>query len=152
MIYTSLTKKAMNIAYKAHDGQMDKSGVPYIFHPVHVAEQCDSEYTCTAALLHDVIEDCEGYSFELLEKEGIPLEVVDALKLLTHDKCVPYMEYIENIASNEIAMKVKINDLKHNLDDTRLSEVKNDNVKEKLIKKRELYKKALHYLEDKLNK
>ena len=54
MIYTPLTKAAMEIAYRAHHGQLDKSGVPYIFHPIHLAEQMDDEVSCCAALLHDV--------------------------------------------------------------------------------------------------
>ena len=59
MIYTDLTIKAMNIAYKAHLNQMDKSGSPYIFHPIHLAEQCDDEISCATALLHDVVEIVE---------------------------------------------------------------------------------------------
>ena len=58
MIYTELTKKAMSMAYKAHHGQVDKSGTPYIFHPIHLAEQMDDELSCCAALLHDTVEDC----------------------------------------------------------------------------------------------
>ena len=57
MIYTSMTIKAMKLAYKAHEGQVDRSGVPYIFHPIHLAEQMDEEISCTVALLHDVVED-----------------------------------------------------------------------------------------------
>ena len=57
MIYTENTKKAINIAYKAHMGQEDKLGIPYIFHPYHLAEQMDSEDACIVALLHDVVED-----------------------------------------------------------------------------------------------
>ena len=55
MIYTSMTIKAMKLAYKAHEGQVDRSGVPYIFHPIHLAEQMDEEISCTVALLHDVV-------------------------------------------------------------------------------------------------
>ena len=57
MFYTPLTKKAMQIAYKAHHNQVDKSGVPYIFHPFHLAEQMTDEYSVCAALLHDVAEE-----------------------------------------------------------------------------------------------
>ena len=66
MIYTVNTRKAMEIAYKAHHGQVDKSGVPYIFHPIHLAEQMDTEDECIVALLHDVVEDTE-MTFEQLE-------------------------------------------------------------------------------------
>ena len=57
MIYTPLTQAAMNMAYRAHHGQSDKAGVPYIFHPIHLAEQMTDEATTCAALLHDVLED-----------------------------------------------------------------------------------------------
>ena len=57
MIYTSLTNKAMQLAYKAHHGQVDKSGLPYILHPYHLAEQMKDEITICTALLHDVAED-----------------------------------------------------------------------------------------------
>ena len=59
MIYTKLTKKAMDIAYKAHHGQKDKGGFPYINHPLHLAEQMDDEYSTCVALLHDVVEDSD---------------------------------------------------------------------------------------------
>ncbi len=57
MIYTALTKKAMEICYRAHAGQLDKGGMPYVFHPIHVAEQMEDEYSTCAALLHDTVED-----------------------------------------------------------------------------------------------
>ena len=57
MVYTPLTIKAIKIAYKAHEGQYDQSGVPYILHPVHLAEQMTDETTTCIALLHDVLED-----------------------------------------------------------------------------------------------
>ena len=57
MIYTELTCKAMKLAYNAHHGQTDYNGIPYIFHPIHLAEQMDDEFSCCVALLHDVVED-----------------------------------------------------------------------------------------------
>lgn len=68
MIYTKLTRKAMNIAYNAHINQYDKTGVPYIYHPIHIAEQMDTEIECIVALLHDVVEDTD-VTFEILENE-----------------------------------------------------------------------------------
>ena len=88
MIYTELTKKAMKICFEAHKNQLDKSGMPYVFHPFHLAEQLEGEYEVCAALLHDVMEDT-GASPDDLRKEGIPEAVVEALLLLTHDKSVP---------------------------------------------------------------
>ena len=118
MIYTKNTNKAMNIAYNAHMGQKDKSGIPYIFHPIHLAETMETEEECIVALLHDVVEDTD-VTFEELQKE-FSNRIIEALKLLTHDKSVPYDEYILNLKENQIAKKVKLADLRHNSDKTRL--------------------------------
>ena len=106
MIYTKLTKEAMKIAYNAHRGQTDKNGIPYIFHPIHLAEQMNDEETICTALLHDVIEDT-GATFEELELKGFSKSILDALKLLTHDNTEPYMNYIARIKDNQIAKFVK---------------------------------------------
>lgn len=117
MIYTPLTYKAMHIAYRAHHGQLDKSGAPYIFHPIHLAEQMDDEFSCCAALLHDVVED----TFVTLDdlRKVFPEEVVEAVRLLTHIKGVPDAEYLTAIKSNPIALKVKLADNAHNSDQSR---------------------------------
>lgn len=141
MIYTQLTKKAINVAYNAHMGQYDDFGIPYIFHPMHLAEQMDTEEECVVAILHDVIEDTT-VSIEELEKE-FPAEMIDALKLLTHDKSVDYMEYIKNLKDNPIAKKVKLADLVHNSDLSRL-----DEITERDIHRNEKYKKAMELLSD----
>lgn len=83
MLYTELTKKAMKIAYDAHQGQMDKGGLPYVFHPWHLAEQMDDEISTIAALLHDVVEDTD-WTLEQLTAEGFPQEAMEVLALLTH--------------------------------------------------------------------
>ena len=57
MLYTNLTKKALKISFQAHKNQLDKSGIPYVYHPFHLAEQMDDEYSVCVALLHDVVED-----------------------------------------------------------------------------------------------
>lgn len=119
MIYTKLTMQAMEIAYMAHIKQKDKAGVPYIFHPIHLAEQMDDEESTVVALLHDVIEDTDLSKEDLL-KAGIPQKMVDAVVLLTRDKNEDYYEYIRRIRKNNLAKKVKLEDLNHNLDETRL--------------------------------
>lgn len=121
MIYTQNTKKAINIAYNAHMGQTDKFGIPYIFHPMHLAEQMETEDECIVAILHDVVEDTD-VTFEYLEKE-FSNNVIEALKFLTHDKSVPYDEYIKKLKDNPLAKKVKLADLKHNSDKTRLNQI-----------------------------
>lgn len=139
MINTKLTRKAMVIAYEAHKNQVDKSGVPYIYHPIHVAEQMDTENECIIALLHDVVEDT-NVTFKQLE-EVFSKEIIDILKLLTREENIEYDEYIKRIKNNSIACKVKIADLTHNLDKTRL-----DFVTEVDVKRNEKYKKALQIL------
>lgn len=121
MIYTPLTIRAMNIAYAAHHGQVDKAGVPYVFHPLHLAETMDDEISCCAALLHDTVEDT-AVTLEDLAKE-FPAEVVEAVRLLTHDPSENYLEYVRRIKGNSVAMKVKLADLAHNSDQSRFAGV-----------------------------
>lgn len=118
MIYTPLTVKAMQIAYNAHLGQVDKAGMPYIFHPIHLAESMDDEISCCTALLHDTVEDT-NITFADLEKQ-FPKEVMDALQLLTHDKNTDYFTYVRAIKTNPVAVKVKLADIAHNSDQSRL--------------------------------
>ena len=139
MINTKLTRKAMIIAYNAHKNQVDKSGVPYIYHPIHVAEQMDTEEECVVALLHDVVEDT-NVTFKQLG-EVFSKEIIDILKLLTKKKEIDYYEYINKIKENAVARKAKIADIKHNLDRSRL-----DVITDKDIKREEKYKKALSIL------
>ena len=117
MIYTPLTKKAMVWAYNAHHGQLDKSGTPYIFHPIHLAEQMDDEISCCVALLHDTVEDTD-VTLEDLAK-AFPKEVVEAVALMTHAEGVDYFDYVRAIKTNPVATKVKLADLAHNGDQSR---------------------------------
>ena len=139
MIYTKNTRRAMKIAYDAHHGQLDKSGVPYICHPIHLAEQMNTEEECIVALLHDVVEDTD-ITFEQLEKE-FSENVIEALRLLTHEKSVDYMEYVRKIKYNPIAKSVKLADLHHNSDVTRFDEMSE---KDKLRNKK--YDEAIRIL------
>jgi len=143
VIYTEQTKNAMRIAYEAHKDGLDKSGLPYIYHPVHLAEQMDSETSCCAALLHDVAEDT-ALSFEDLKARGISDQVIEIVKILTHnDKTEEYMDYIHRIkdSGNADAIKIKLADLKHNADITRLDKVEN-----KLLDRINRYKAAYEIL------
>lgn len=138
MIYTPLVNKALRIAYDAHHGQLDYNGVPYIFHPVHLAEQMEDEVSCCAALLHDVAEDTD-VTLDDLRKE-FPEAVMEVLKLLTHEKGVDYFEYVRAIKANPIAVKVKLADLAHNSDQTRC--VGSSLTEAQLAYFREKYRKA----------
>ncbi len=141
MINTKLTRLASKIAYKAHEGQTDKAGVPYIFHSIHIAEQMDSEESCVVALLHDVIEDSD-ITLEILSKYFND-DIIAALRVLTKKENDDYVMYIKRVKTNKLATKVKIKDLEHNKDLTRLDEV-TDRDKKRSMK----YWEAIRYLED----
>ena len=141
MIYTESTKKALKLCFEAHKDQKDKSSLPYVFHPFHLAEQMESEETTIVALLHDVVED-SAYTIEDLKNMGFSEAVTDAVALMTHADGVDYMDYVSAIKNNPIAKAVKLADLRHNSDITRL-----DVVDEKALERREKYKKAIALLE-----
>lgn len=88
MIYTPMTKRALQLCFDAHKDQIDKSGLPYVFHPFHLAEQMQDADTTVAALLHDVVEDTR-YTFNDLQAMEFPAHILEALKLLTHNDAVP---------------------------------------------------------------
>ena len=141
MIYTQKTKLALKLCFAAHKDQTDKSGIPYVFHPFHLAEQMHTEETTVVALLHDVVEDSD-YTLEDLKKMGFGDGVIEALSLLTHADGVAYMDYVRPIKDNPIAKAVKLADLRHNSDITRL-----DVVDESARKRREKYLQAIAFLE-----
>ena len=142
MYYSNLVRKASNISFEAHKGDVDKSGYPYFTHPMTLAVQFDDEATVCVALLHDVIEDHgDKYSFEYLKEQGFAEDIIDALRLLTHKHGVDYLEYVKAIKKNPIATRVKLGDLHHNTDLTRCGGVKPP--------KYELYLKAIEILEGK---
>ena len=141
MIYTDMTRLAMKIAFEAHKAQVDKSGLPYIYHPIHLAEQMTDEETTCVALLHDVVEDTP-ISIEALAEQGFGEAVIQALKRMTHDLAVPYMEYVAAIKDDPIACAVKLADLRHNSDLSRLP-----SIDEEAEKRREKYLAAIAYLE-----
>lgn len=140
MIYTPMTKKALCIAYKAHEGQVDKTGVPYIFHPFHLAESMTDENSTIVALLHDVIEDTD-WTIDDLKKEGFNEDILTALKLMTHNPAEPYMDYISRLSTCPVARQVKLADLYHNSDQTRV-----ENPDEKMLKRWEKYDRAIQLL------
>ena len=131
---------ALSIATGAHKGQFDKAGVDYIEHPIYVASQVDTEEEKAVALLHDVIEDSPFTAEELL-LAGLPETVVTAVQILSKKKGQDYQTYLENVKSNPLARIVKLADLKHNSDLSRLS-----SVTDKDLERLEKYKKAIDYL------
>jgi (p)ppGpp synthase/HD superfamily hydrolase len=116
-----MTKAALRICFDAHKDQVDKSGMPYVFHPFHVAEQMETEDEVCVALLHDVVEDT-ATTLDDIRAAGIGEEAVAAIAAMTHDPSVTYADYIATVARNPLARKVKVADLRHNSDKSRLDE------------------------------
>lgn len=114
-----MLEKAIAIAVEAHRGQIDKAGKPYILHPMRVMLAGTSENEMICGILHDVVEDTP-VSIEMLTAEGFSDTVLEALQLLTHDRSVPYEEYIQLITGNPLAIQVKLYDLHDNLNRERL--------------------------------
>lgn len=130
---------ALQIAQKAHAGQVDKAGKDYILHPMTVASYMDTDTEKAIAYLHDVLEDTDVTVDAL--REIFPNEIVDTLITLTHRKDESYFEYIQKVSKSKLAKKVKVADLLHNLDITRIKEpTKQD------YERLEKYKKAILYL------
>lgn len=127
MIYTPMVNRALRLAYRAHAGQLDRGGVPYIFHPYHLAEQMDDERSICVALLHDVVEDTP-VTLEEIQRE-FPSEIVEAVALLTHDPNTDYFAYVRRLKANPLARKVKLADLMHNADQARCADAGIDPVK-----------------------
>ena len=142
LMYTPLVKKALGICFAAHKNQRDKSGLPYVFHPFHLAEQMETEYEVCAALLHDVIEDSNHTPGEL-SQAGFPDEVVRAVRALTRDPHMHYLDYVARLRQNPIARRVKLADLAHNSDLSRLGYV-SDRDRRRVLK----YRMAQAILED----
>ena len=112
-------EKAIQIATNAHYGQRDKGGKPYILHCLRVMMQMDTEEEMIVAILHDIIEDT-NYTLLQLQKDGFSLVVHDSVKKLTKNRNEYYGKYITKIKENQIAKKVKLADLKDNMDITRI--------------------------------
>ena len=128
--------KAREFAIRKHSGQVDKAGVEYWKHPEFVASQLEDEKLKCVGWLHDVLEDTETTEEELRKEFGN--EIADLVDILTHKDGEGYYEYVDRVAKNSEAKKVKLADIKHNMDLSRLPEVT-----EKDIERIKKYKKAL---------
>ena len=143
MLYTPITKTAIKLCFDAHAGQLDRAGLPYVLHPIHLAEQMHTEHETCAALLHDVVEDTE-MTFSDLIAAGIPEEYVDTCKLLTHEEGTSYFDYIDALKDDSVARKVKMADLSHNSDPSRLNGEPTEADRERFEK----YRSAMVILEE----
>lgn len=131
---------AQRIAFEAHEGQVDKLGEPYIDHPRRVAERLQDPVEQAAGWLHDVLEDNQAWTANLLRKEGIDTEVIEAVQLLTRSEDVSPDDYCARIKADPVALAVKLADLADNLDPVRRARIEP-------AKRRELGLKYVHALE-----
>jgi (p)ppGpp synthase/HD superfamily hydrolase len=116
-------ERAIALATLAHEGQRDKGNAPYILHPLRVMQQQISIEATIVAVFHDVIEDCEGWSFDRLPAEGFTSEMIDALRSVTKMEGETYDDFIRRAAANPIGLPVKLADLRDNMDISRIAEL-----------------------------
>jgi (p)ppGpp synthase/HD superfamily hydrolase len=132
-------ERAIEIAVEAHKGVVDKGGNPYVLHPLRMMFAVKTEEEKIVAVLHDVVEDVFGWGFGRLKDEGFSSAVIDALRSVTKiTEDEDYDAFIERAMGNPIGRKVKIADIRDNLDVTRIGELA-----EKDMKRLNKYKKAL---------
>ena len=149
-------EKAIKIAVEAHTGQVDKGGNPYILHPLRVMLSLDTEAERIVGVLHDVVVDCEGWTWERLREQGCSDEIIEALKSVSktpeeekqfkkmddpNEKLDHYLEFIKRAKFNKIGRNVKAADIKDNLDISRI-----DDITERDIDRLNRYKAALKML------
>jgi (p)ppGpp synthase/HD superfamily hydrolase len=133
--------RAIALAAEAHVGQLDKSGAPYILHPIRVMLRMSSEVEMIVAVLHDVVEDTP-WTFDLLRAEGFSEDVLAALDGVTHRAGETYQEFAARAKTNPTSRRVKIADLEDNMDLRRLGESLTDHTVERLRR----YQCAWHFL------
>ena len=138
MIIEEQLQKAIELATEAHKGQTDRAGKPYIGHITRVMQAGKTIEERMAGVLHDIVEDTH-WTFEDLLREGIPANVVDAVRCLTKIENESYDQFIERVKTNPIAIAVKLNDLRDNMDFTRLPAISNKDI-ERLLKYHRAYK------------
>lgn len=125
----NILSKAINLALKAHEGQVDKSGMPYAGHVMRVMAAGKTVDEKIVGVLHDVVEDT-GWTFDALLAEGFPTHIVDALRCVTKlSDSEPYDEFIQRVKTNPLAVAVKINDLTDNMDIRRYKELSELDIK-----------------------
>jgi (p)ppGpp synthase/HD superfamily hydrolase len=122
-----MLSKAIIIATNAHNGQIDKAGKPYIFHPLHIMLQMDDEDSRIVAVLHDVVEDTL-VTLDVLKYEGFNQNIIDAIDCITRKQNEDYFDYIRRVKTNELAKLVKLFDLEHNTKLSRLKKITHKDV------------------------
>lgn len=140
-----MLNKAIEIAVRAHEGQFDKAGEPYILHPLRVMLTCELEAERICAVLHDVIEDTH-VTYEFLRSQGFSDEVIEALECLAKNEGEDYEAFIDRVLKNKLACRVKLADLQDNMNISRLK-----NPTEADIKRIEKYRGAVKKILETIN-
>lgn len=141
-----LLAKAIKIAEKAHRNQKDKYGFPYISHVMRVMDYGKTFDEKIVGVLHDIIEDCPNYTYDDLKKEGFSEEQIFAIECLTKtSEDTDYEIFIKKTEKSSLAVAVKLNDLRDNMDLRRL----NKPLSSKDLKRFNKYLKAYQYLKEK---
>ncbi|MFJ4248189.1 HD domain-containing protein [Pseudomonas sp. NPDC089741] len=117
---TQTLEHAIAIAAKAHAGQVDKGGAPYILHPLKVMLRMTTLEERIVAVLHDVVEDC-AISLDDLRKEGFSEEVLSAIESVTKVPGESYEDFVDRAAQNPLGRVVKLADLEENSDLSRIA-------------------------------
>ena len=141
---TELIQKAVSIATAVHAGQLDKVGMPYIMHPLRVAEKCSTTDEKVVAILHDTIED-GNISPEYLLHQGFSQRIVNAVLSVTKEKSEDYEAFVKRTSLNPIGRVVKLRDIEDNMDIRRL-----ETLDETAFKRLQKYHKAFKYLTSKI--
>jgi (p)ppGpp synthase/HD superfamily hydrolase len=117
----STLERAITIAAEAHAGQVDKAGAPYVLHPLRMMLRMSSIDERIVAVLHDVCEDCPGWTFDRLRREGFSERIIDALQSVTKRDGETYEDFVRRAAANPIGRRVKLADLIDNSDLSRIA-------------------------------
>lgn len=136
-------ERAIQIAARAHAGQKDKAGSPYILHALRVMLRMKTPIEMIVAVLHDVVEDT-SFTLGKLKNLGLPRRALRCLDLLTHKKSVSYEVYLQGIARDPLATKVKLADLRDNMDLSRIKRITRRD-----INRLRKYKRAVKFLSKK---
>ena len=121
-------ERAIELAVTAHRGQKDRSGRPYILHPLWLMQQFEDTGAMIVAVLHDTVED-SSLTLQDLESEGFSEEIVEAIDALTRRKEETYEQFILRLKPQPLALRIKLADIEHNLDVRRLSQLNKDDLK-----------------------
>ena len=117
----STLERAITIAAEAHAGQVDKAGAPYVLHPLRMMLRMSSIDERIVAVLHDVCEDCPGWTFDRLRREGFSERIIDALQSVTKRDGETYEDFVRRAAASPIGRRVKLADLIDNSDLSRIA-------------------------------